>query len=57
MLRGVIGVLLGWRLVVVSGVSGFQIYDCIRYCIAVLVSVSIKSCRMSNGVSLFSNFS
>ena len=29
MLSGVIGVSLGWRLVVVPGVSGFQRYDCI----------------------------
>ena len=56
MLGGVIGVSLGWRLVVVPGVSGFRRYGCISYCIGVLILASIKSCRVSNSISLFCDF-
>ena len=56
MLGGVIEVSLWWRLVVVASGSGFRGYNCIRYCIAMLVLVSIQSGRVSNDVSLFCDF-
>ena len=56
MLGGVIGVTLGWGLVVVPGVCGFRRYDCICNCIAVRILASIKFCRVSDSVSLFCNF-
>ena len=56
MLSGVIGVSLGWRLVVLPGISDFRGYDCIWYCIAVLILGSIKSCGVSNRVCLFCDF-
>ena len=52
----VIGGALVVSLVVVPGFLGFRWDYSIRYCIAVLVSVSIKSCGVSDSVSFLSDF-
>ena len=52
----VIGGALVVSLVVVPGFLGFRWDYSIRYCIAVLVSASIKSCGVSDSVSFLSDF-
>ena len=52
----VIGRALVVSLVVVPGFLGFRWDYSIRYCIAVLVSVSIKSCGVDDSVSFLSDF-
>ena len=52
----VIGRALVVSLVVVPGFLGFQWDYSIRYCIAVLVSIAIKSCGVGDSVSFLSDF-
>jgi len=55
-LGGIIGGSLVVSLVLVSGVFGSGVGDCIRYCIGVLIPGTIESSRVSDSVSLLSNF-